>query len=131
MGSSIELPIWSVLLGLALASLWLIQHFLLPTARWILRRRANKLIDEVNTRLALRIPSFKLTRRSVLVDRLNYHPRVIELVDSLADAQELPREALMRKVNLYSREIVPAFNALIYFKASCRWQYSANNFERD
>ena len=118
MGSSIELPIWSVLLGLALASLWLIQHFLLPSARWILRRRANKLIDEVNTRLALRIPSFKLTRRSVLVDRLNYHPRVIELVDSLADAQELPREALMRKVNLYSREIVPAFNALIYFKAA-------------
>ena len=118
MDSSIELPVWSVLLGLALASLWLIQHFLLPTARWIVRRRANKLIDEVNTRLALRIPSFKLTQRSVLVDRLNYHPRVIELVDSLAEAEELPRDALMRKVNLYAREIVPAFNALIYFKAA-------------
>jgi len=98
--------------------MWLIQHFLLPSARWILRRRANRLINEVNTRLALRIPSFKLTRRSVLVDRLNYHPRVIELVDSLAEAEELPREALMRKVNLYAREIVPAFNALIYFKAA-------------
>lgn len=115
---SIELPIWCVLLGFALASLWLIQHFLLPSARWILRRRANKLIDEVNTRLALRIPSFKLTRRSVLVDRLNYHPRVIELVDAQAKVQGLPREALMRKVNLYAREIVPAFNALIYFKAA-------------
>ncbi|MFK7855709.1 MAG: 1-acyl-sn-glycerol-3-phosphate acyltransferase [Granulosicoccus sp.] len=118
MGSSIELPIWSVLLGLALASLWLIQHFLLPSARWIVRRRANKLIDEVNTRLALRIPSFKLTRRSVLVDRLNFHPRVVELVDSLAVEQDLPREALMRKVSIYAREIVPAFNALIYFKAA-------------
>lgn len=118
MGSSIELPIWSVLLGLALASLWLIQHFLLPSARWIVRRRANKLIDEVNTRLALRIPSFKLTRRSVLVDRLSFHPRVVELVDSLAIEQDLPREALMRKVSIYAREIVPAFNALIYFKAA-------------
>lgn len=118
MDGYIELPTWSVLLGLSLASLWLIQHFLLPSARWILRRRANKLIEEVNTRLALRIPAFKLTRRSVLVDRLSFHPRVVELVDSMADAQELPREALMRKVNLYAREIVPAFNALIYFKAA-------------
>ncbi len=118
MSSSIELPLWIVLIGLALASLWLLQHFLLPSVRWILRRRANRLIDEVNTRLALRIPSFKLTRRTVLVDRLTFHPRVIELVDQLAVAEDVPREALMRKVGTYAREIVPAFNALIYFKAA-------------
>ncbi len=116
--SSIELPLWLVLLGLALASLWLIQHFLLPSARWILRRRANRLIDEVNSRLALGIPSFKLTQRTVLVDRLSFHPRVIELVDELAREQDVPREVLMRKVGIYAREIVPAFNALIYFKAA-------------
>ena len=116
--SSIELPLWLVMLGLVLALLWLIQHFLLPSARWILRRRANRLIDEVNSRLALGIPSFKLTQRTVLVDRLSYHPRVIELVDELAREQDVPREALMRKVGTYAREIVPAFNALIYFKAA-------------
>lgn len=118
MNASIELPLWSVLLGLLLASLWLLQHFLLPTARWILRRRANRLIDEVNSRLALQIPSFKLTRRSVLVDRLSYHPRVVELVDEMARTEDIPREALMRKAGIYAREIVPAFNALVYFKAA-------------
>ncbi len=118
MNASVELPLWSVLLGLLLACLWLLQHFLLPSARWILRRRANRLIDEVNTRLALQIPSFKLTRRSVLVDRLTYHPRVVELVDQMALDEDIPREALVRKAAIYAREIVPAFNALLYFKAA-------------
>jgi len=116
--SSVQLPLWLVLLSLGLASLWLVQHFLLPSVRWVLRRRANKLIDEVNTRLALRLPSFKLTRRTVLVDRLSFHPRLIELVDSLSEAEDVPREVLMRKVNVYAREIVPAFNALVYFKGA-------------
>ena len=118
MSSSIELPLWLVLMGLFFATLWLIQHFLLPSARWVLRRRANNLIEEVNTRLALRIPSFKLTRRTVLVDRLTFHPRVIELVEEKALEQNVPREALMQQVGVYAREIVPAFNALVYFKAA-------------
>lgn len=118
MSSSVQLPLWLVLVSLGLASLWLIQHFLLPSARWVLRRRANRLIDEVNTRLALRLPSFKLTRRTVLVDRLSFHPRVIELVDEMSEAEDVPREALMRKVGIYAREIVPAFNALVYFKGA-------------
>jgi glycerol-3-phosphate O-acyltransferase len=116
--SSVELPIWLVWLSLGLASLWIVQHFVLPSARWILRRKANRLIDEVNNRLALRIPSFKLTRRTVLVDRLTYHPRVIQLVDHMAEAEDLPREVLMQRVGSYAKEIVPAFNALVYFKAA-------------
>jgi len=82
------------------------------------RRRANRLINEVNKRLALGIPSFKLTRREVLVDRLSFDPKIIELVDSLADSRELPREQLMNDVRVYAREIVPAFNALVYFKGA-------------
>lgn len=118
MGSVVELPLWMVMLSAGLASLWLFQHFLLPSARWVLRRRANRLIDEVNTRLALQLPSFKLTQRTVLVDRLSFHPRVIELVDSMSEDEDVPREVLMRKVGVYAREIVPAFNALVYFKAA-------------
>ncbi len=118
MTSSIELPLWLVIAALIFASLWLVQHFLLPSARWIIRRRANRLISEVNTRLALQIPSFKLTRRTVLVDRLTFDPRVIALVDEMATEQDLPREVLMQKVGVYAREIVPAFNALIYFKGA-------------
>ncbi len=118
MNNSVILPFWVVVLLCAFAGLWFLQHFLLPSARWFIRRRANNLIDEVNNKLALRIPSFKLTRREVLIDRLVYHDRVMDVVDELAKERDLPREALVRDVQTYAREIVPAFNAIIYFKAA-------------
>jgi len=118
MSSSVQLPFWLLLLLSLFAGLWFLQHFLLPSARWFFRRRANRLIDEVNNKLALRLPSFKLTRREVLIDRLVYHEKVIEIVDKLAEERGLPREALMSDVRTYAREIVPAFNAILYFKAA-------------
>ncbi len=118
MNATIELPMWLGIALMTLTGLWLWQHFILPSARWYMRRRANRVIHEVNERLALRLPSFKLTRREVLIDRLAWHPRVLEQVDTLAREQGLPREVLMRDVQSYAREIVPAFNALLYFKAA-------------
>jgi len=114
----VVLPFWLVTVLIAFAGLWFLQHFLLPSAKWFFRRRANRLIDEVNNKLALRLPSFKLTRREVLIDRLVYHDRVMDIVDELADERDLPREALLRDVQTYAREIVPAFNAIVYFKAA-------------
>jgi len=118
MSNTVALPYWLAFLLIAITALWLLQHFLLPSAKWFFRRRANRLIDDVNNKLALRIPSFKLTRREVLIDRVVYHERVREVVDELADERDMPREALMRDVQTYAREIVPAFNAILYFKAA-------------
>lgn len=118
MNTTIEIPLWAALLTLFLALLWLLQHFLLPSVRWFFRRRANRVIDEVNTRLALKIPSFKLTKREVLIDRLCYHPEVMALVDDLAVERQVTRDVLHAEVRVYAQEIVPAFNALLYFKAA-------------
>ena len=118
MNSTIELPLWTALLALLLAALWLLQHLLLPSVRWFFRRRANSVIEEVNARLALKIPSFKLTRREVLVDRLCYHPEIVSLTETLAAERQVTREVLMTEVKSYAQEIVPAFNALLYFKAA-------------
>ncbi len=118
MNSTIEMPLWTAVLVLLLAAMWLLQHFLLPSVRWFFRRRANIVIDEVNTRLALKIPSFKLTRREVLVDRLCYHPEVMSLVDTLAAERQVTRDVLLAEVRTYALEIVPAFNALLYFKSA-------------
>ena len=112
------LPFWLFTLLCVFAGLWFLQHLILPAAKWFFRRRANDLIDEVNARLALKIPSFKLTRRDVLIDRLVYHESVMELVAALAIERNVPRAALLKDVKTYAREIVPAFNAIIYFKAA-------------
>lgn len=83
-----------------------------------MRSRANLVINEVNDRLALKIPSFKLTRREVLIDRISFEPEVLATVDEISQQQEVTRDDLMKDVNRYAREIVPAFNALLYFKTA-------------
>ncbi len=118
MNSPVQLPMWAALLMLVLAVLWIVQHFLLPSIRWFVRRRANLVISEVNDKLALKIPSFKLTKREVLIDRICYDPEVIAAVDELSEKEQLTREDLMEDVRRYAREIVPAFNALLYFKTA-------------
>ncbi len=118
MNNEVALPYWGFIVLVAVSSLWVLQHFLLPSVRWFFRRRANHLIDDINNKLALRLPQFKLTKREVLIDRLVYHERVIAIVDEIAQTKEIPREVLIRQVQGYAKEIVPAFNALIYFKGA-------------
>ena len=64
MTGTIALPVWFAALAGALA-LWAILYLLLiPGGRWFVRRRVNRLIDELNTRLQLQIPAFQQTRNA-------------------------------------------------------------------
>jgi len=113
---TVTLPIWlALLLGLLL--FWaLLDRLLLPGARWFLRRRVNRVLEEINTRLKIRIPPFKLTKREVLIDRLLYDPQVQEAAETEARDSGMPREAVQERLRRYAQEIVPAFNAYIYFR---------------
>jgi len=44
---TVEFPVWLAIVG-ALLALWaLADHFLLPGARWVLRRRINRVLEEL------------------------------------------------------------------------------------
>jgi glycerol-3-phosphate O-acyltransferase len=116
MTGSVSLPLWSALLLAALAAWAVLDRLLVPSVRWYLRRRVNRVIDELNTRLKLEIPAFHRTKRKVLIDRLLYDPKVVEAVDLHAREQGMPREVVMDRVERYAREIVPAFNVYFYFR---------------
>ena len=116
MAETVSLPIWIVAVAGAL-SLWaLADHLLAPSLRWLFRRRVNRVIDELNTRLQLHIPPFQHTRRRVLIDRLTYDPQVMEAVEAEAQSSDMPRDVLIREVGRYAREIVPSFNVYVYFR---------------
>ena len=116
MTETIALPVWIAALAGGLA-LWAVLYLLLiPGGRWFVRRRVNRLIDELNTRLQLRIPAFQQTRRQVLVDRLVYDREVMEAVETAVQESGAPREVLIRRVERHAREIVPSFNAWAYFR---------------
>ena len=116
MTATVALPLWLAIVVAALALWAVLSLALIPGGRWFVRRRVNRVIDELNTRLQLRIPAFQQTKRQVLIDRLTCDPEVIETVETVAQESGVPRDVLIRRVERHAREIVPSFNAWAYFR---------------
>jgi len=114
--STVAVPLWLLLLVLLLALWAALERLLIPSVRWFLRRRVNRVLEEINTRLKIQVPSLALTKREVLIDRLVYDPQVLEKATAYARENAMPREVAMEQVVRYAREIVPAFNAYAYFR---------------
>lgn len=116
MGDLVSVPLW-LLLAISLFAAWsLFDRLVIPSGRWFVRRRLNRLIDTVNRRLDVEIKPFQLTKRQVLIDRLVYDPQVVAAANEYARDNKVPREVAMTEVYRYAREIVPTFNAYIYFR---------------
>ncbi len=116
MGTPVALPLWLVALLAVLAGWAVLERLLVPGARWFVRQRTNRVIEELSSRLRIELPAFTQTRRRVLIDRLTWDPRVVEAAAAHAVETGMPREVAMRRVERYAREIVPAFNAYAYFR---------------
>jgi len=113
---TITLPLWLIILAGVLALIGLLDRLLVPSVRWFIRNRANKVLDEVGSRLRIEIRPFQHTRRQALIDRLLYDDKVQQAAAACMRAQNLPRELVMARIRGYAREIVPAFNAYFYFR---------------
>ncbi|HEY6072845.1 MAG TPA: hypothetical protein VIV15_05475, partial [Anaerolineales bacterium] len=116
MTGTVTLPFWVVAVLILLAALGALDRLLVPGARWFVRRRVNTVLEEIGKRLHLEIRPFTLTKRQVLIERLTYDPKVLELADAHAREAGIPREVAMALVQKYAKEIVPAFNAYVYFR---------------
>jgi len=53
----VTLPTWLVIAAGLLAVVGLLDRLLVPTLRWFLRRRLNRAIEQLNSRLKLKIPA--------------------------------------------------------------------------
>ena len=85
-----------------------------------MRRRFNRAIEELNTRLKLRIQPFKLAKRQALIDQLIFDPEVLRAIEEYAAANKVPREAAQQRARHYAQEIVPSFSAYAYFGIGTR-----------
>jgi glycerol-3-phosphate O-acyltransferase len=74
--STIALPLWLVVIVGVLSVMAALDHLLLPSPRWVMRA-VSRAIDELNTRLKLRIQPFKLAKRQSLIDQLLFDPEVL------------------------------------------------------
>ena len=115
MFSTVEIPLWLLILILLFAAVTFASHFLFPSVRWFFRRRLMRAVERLNQRLAVPIQPFKLTRRHDLIQRLIYSPEVTEAVVEHAREEGVPENVAFEMVQRYAREIVPSFSASLYF----------------
>ena len=116
MTESVSLPLWLAAVVFVLAAVALVERLLAPGVKWLVRRRVARVLDEVDARLSIRIQPFKLTKRQVLVDRLLNDPAVLAAVEAAAREEGHPRDRVFARAATYAEEIVPAFNAYVYFR---------------
>ncbi|MEM1429531.1 MAG: 1-acyl-sn-glycerol-3-phosphate acyltransferase [Pseudomonadota bacterium] len=115
MTTPITVPLWALILILAFAAVTFASHFLFPSVRWYFRRRAERVVTELNRRLETPIQPFKLARRHDMVMRLSYDSSVMEAVQEEAQREGIPENVAFQRAQRYAREIVPAFSASAYF----------------
>jgi glycerol-3-phosphate O-acyltransferase len=118
--TTVAVPWWLLLLLVVLAGWAALDRLLLPSVRWVLRRRVNRVLDELETRLHIRIQPFKLTKRRVLIDRLVFDPQVAAAAEEECRREGMPRAVAQERIERYAREIVPRFNAYVYFRIGYR-----------
>jgi len=113
---TITLPYWVFILLVVFAAVMVLDRLLLPSMRWYLKRRVNRVIEEINTRLDIEIRPFQFTRRQALIDQLVFDEKVIDAIKEYADENKMSQTIAQDKARKYATEIIPAFNAYIYFR---------------
>ena len=111
----VEVPLWALILILAFAAVTFASHFLFPSVRWFFRRRMERAVAQLNTRLARPIEPFKIMRRQDQITRLVYDPQVMQAVRDYARDEGVPPNVAFERARSYAREIVPGFSTATYF----------------
>jgi glycerol-3-phosphate O-acyltransferase len=120
MFGTVAVPVWLLILILGFATISFATHFLFPSVRWFFRNRAERALTRLNARLDRKIDLFKLARRSDMVARLAYDPKVVEAAMAHAAETGVPSEVAFEEARRYAREIVPGFSATLYFGFATR-----------
>jgi len=112
----VSIPAW-LLVAIAALAVWaLYEHVLMPALRFLVTHPADRVIDGLGERLRIGIRPFQRTKRQALVHRLLTDPRVQVAAENFARQNGVSVPAALRVVERYAREIVPAFNAYLYFR---------------
>ncbi len=116
MTNTVAIPLWLVIIASIFIVWAILDTILMPSVRWFFRRRVNRIITQINTRLQIKLPKFELLKRDILIDRLLYHPDVLCAVKEYCRETDTPNRVAMAQVEHYAKEIIPSFNAYMYFR---------------
>ena len=118
--TSVNIPTWLFLLLVVATAYSVVMSILYPGVRWLLRRRLNQAVDRLNTSLHIKIRPLQRTKREVMIDQLIFDQEILALIEERAQQENIPRDELQLQVRNFAREIVPSFNAYVYYRI-CYW----------
>jgi glycerol-3-phosphate O-acyltransferase len=116
MSEAVALPFWLLAILVFFAVWAAYDKVLVPALRWMVNRPANRVIEELSSRLRIGIRPFQRTRRQALIHRLTTDPKVLQAAEKFSSDHRVALPAVLKTVEGYAREIVPAFNAYLYFR---------------
>ena len=115
MFETVAVPVWAMLLIGLFAGLSILERVIGPSIRWFFRKRAERVVAELNKRLERPIQPFKLARRFDMIQRLIHDTEVARAIVEHARDEGIPEQVAREKAARYAREIVPRFSATAYF----------------
>ncbi|MDP1611765.1 MAG: 1-acyl-sn-glycerol-3-phosphate acyltransferase [Sulfuritalea sp.] len=116
MTATVAVPLWVLVILVGFAGWAVLVLLLVPGMRWFFRRRIKLVLRQIGERLSIELPSFALTRRQVLIDRLFHDHRVQAAAAAHAMVSKEAMSDVWRRIDRYAREIVPSFNAYVYYR---------------
>ena len=103
MTDTVTVPLWAFLILAGLAGWAVLVLLLVPGMRWFFRRRIKMVIRQIGGRLNIELPSFKLTRRQVLIDRLFHDHKVQAAAAAHAVISNEVLGDVWRRIDRYAR----------------------------
>lgn len=115
MDNTVTLANWQFFLLLMLAAYALFQIVVLPLLQRLIYTRSQTAERLLNEELKFGLPSFALANRQLWIDRIVSDPEVKATLEKMAGPSQTRDESLA-EARKYAAEIVPNFNALLYFR---------------
>jgi glycerol-3-phosphate O-acyltransferase len=116
MNSSLSIPPWLALGAGALVASAVLDRQLMPSARWIVRSRTNRVLAMVSARLKFSARPFRQVMRQALIDLLIFDDKAQQAARAFADVRGRPRRVALDQMRHYACETVPAFSTYVYFR---------------
>jgi len=115
MEETVTLPNWQFVLLIVLAAYSLLQLLILPLFQRLIYNRSQATERILDEELKFGLPSYAMANRQLWVDRIISDRDVKDAIDKRADKLQ-SRKAALAEAQEYAAEIVPNFNALLYFR---------------
>ncbi len=115
MEETVTLANWQFFLLLILAAYALFQLLILPLLQRLIYHRSQTAERLLNEELKFGLPPYALANRRLWIDRIVNDPEVKTAIEQAAGASQT-NESALADARKYAAEIVPNFNALLYFR---------------